>query len=106
MSKICSLYRFTDLDSNEFPQKGVRACRATHDYKRFKSLGDAKATIAAARNARKKAKLQKLNLQGSKNEVNCQVNTITAHSVLLRQVRRSISSHSRLAKKLSAMALS
>lgn len=39
---VCSLYRFTDLDSQPFPDKGVAARKATFDYQDFTTLGQAK----------------------------------------------------------------
>ena len=69
MSRTCSLYRFTDLDSFEFPALGISACKATHDYRTYASLQDA---ISARREADKsgkpassrenKAKVRKLDL--------------------------------------------
>lgn len=57
-SKVCNLYRFTDLDSLEFPKFQIAATKATHDYKRFTALTDARRAIAAASPTKKKATLQ------------------------------------------------
>ncbi len=57
-SKYCNLYRFTDLDSFEFPKLQVQAVRATHDYKQFTALGDALRAIAEASPPQKKRTLQ------------------------------------------------
>ena len=69
MSRICSLYRFTDLDCNEFPAHGIAVRRAIYDYRAFASLQDA---VSAKRKADKprerasrrenKAKVRKLDL--------------------------------------------
>ena len=59
-SKVCNLYRFTDLDTLEFPKFQIAATKATHDYKRFTSLTDARRAIAAASPAKKKSTLQNL----------------------------------------------
>jgi hypothetical protein len=59
-SKVCNLYRFTDLDTLEFSKFHIAATKATHDYKRFTALTDARRAIAAASPAKKKATLQKL----------------------------------------------
>ncbi|MFY7863880.1 hypothetical protein [Roseateles sp.] len=47
-SKVCSLYRFTDEPTFEHPKLGVKAYKATNDWKRFKTLGEARAAIKAA----------------------------------------------------------
>lgn len=59
-SKVCNLYRFTDLDTLEFPKLQIAAIKATHDYKRFTSLTDARTAIAAASPTKKKTTLQKM----------------------------------------------
>lgn len=59
-SKVCNLYRFTDLDTLEFPKLQIAATKATHDYKRFTSLTDARTAIAAASPTKKKTTLQKM----------------------------------------------
>jgi hypothetical protein len=73
MSKVCSLYRFTDEPVFEHPAQGVPAMKPTFDYLRFENLGHAKAAIREMRDSkriaaveRKKSKLQKLNLQTTK----------------------------------------
>lgn len=64
LSKQCSLYRFTDVDVFDQPKIGVAAMKATHDYRRFGSLGEAKAAVREARGARgggtRKARIPKL----------------------------------------------
>jgi hypothetical protein len=47
-SKMCNLYRFTDLEVLELPKKGIDACKATHDYKVFTELGAARQATAQA----------------------------------------------------------
>lgn len=68
-SKVCNLYRFTDLDTLEFPKLQIQATRATHDYQRLTSLGEAKRAVAKASpptpNKEKKT-LQKLHPDDSK----------------------------------------
>ena len=59
-SKVCNLYRFTDLDSLEFSMLQIAATKATHDYKRFTTLTDARRAVAAASPAKKKRALQNL----------------------------------------------
>jgi hypothetical protein len=62
-SKLCNLYRFTDLDVFEQRKVNVSAQSATHDYKKFDSLKAAtqavKAASPAQRKQTKKASLQK-----------------------------------------------
>lgn len=47
-SKVCSLYRFTDEQTFEHPKLGVKACKVTNDWQRFKTLGEARAAIKEA----------------------------------------------------------
>lgn len=47
-SKVCSLYRFTDEQTFEHPKLGVKACKVTNDWQRFKTLTEARAAIKAA----------------------------------------------------------
>ncbi len=47
-SKVCSLYRFTDEQTFEHPKLGVKACKVTNDWQKFKTLGEARAAIKAA----------------------------------------------------------
>ncbi|MDY7576185.1 hypothetical protein [Actimicrobium sp. CCI2.3] len=46
--KECCLYRFTDEASYSFPNKGVSASKATHDYQRFRTVAHATAEIDQA----------------------------------------------------------
>lgn len=62
--RVCTLYRFTDLEVYEQPKVKVQAVNATHDYLRYTSLGEAEAArrdgVAALRNeGRKKQQPQK-----------------------------------------------
>ncbi len=70
MSKICSLYRFTDEDAFEHPKLGIPKMKATHDYRCFLKLSDARAAVRVDRDRLngKKAKLQKLKLTASQSE--------------------------------------
>lgn len=45
MSRVCSLYRFTDLECFEQPKVNVKPCRATFDYRSFAKLSHAKAVV-------------------------------------------------------------
>lgn len=45
-TRVCTLYRFTDLEVFEQPKVGVQACKATHDYLRFDSVRDAETALA------------------------------------------------------------
>ncbi len=84
-SKVCSLYRFTDLDMFDFPKQGLVHQKATHDYLQFATLADVEqaiqsaavkrqenaARIAAKRaeaKARKKSTVQKLKRSSSETE--------------------------------------
>lgn len=76
-SKVCSLYRFTDVEVFEIPKLAIEATKATHDYALIESVADAKRTLVEAqrrrselakatteirrkRSAEKKSTLQKL----------------------------------------------
>jgi len=63
MSKICSLYRFTDLLVHEHPKQGIPATKETHDYRGFRSVGEAKAALYELNGG--KSNLQKMKLQGT-----------------------------------------
>lgn len=47
-SKVCSLYRFTDLDMFEFPKQGLAHQKATHDYLKFTTVTDVEQAIQSA----------------------------------------------------------
>ena len=59
-SKVCNLYRFTDLDCFEFPKLEIPATKASHDYKKFTALKEAQLAIARASPPKKKTTLQKM----------------------------------------------
>jgi hypothetical protein len=65
-SKMCNLYRFTDLPVLEHPKQGIAARGETNDYLFIKSLMAAKELINSATS--KKNTLQFLNRNDSKNE--------------------------------------
>jgi hypothetical protein len=44
--KVCSLYRFTDVESFEFPKLGIQRTRATNEWKKFSTIAEARAAIA------------------------------------------------------------
>lgn len=48
MSRICSLYRFTDHDAIDSPKLGIKGCKATHDYRQFDSVRAATAKVKEA----------------------------------------------------------
>lgn len=90
MSKFCSLYRFTDLDTNKHPKQGVPAIKATHDYRQFTTLGHARAALREAETVHpkrvrkagsKKAKVQKVYLISPETGfMNGVIGTETGHS--------------------------
>jgi len=43
--KLCSLYRFTDAETFDIPKVGVKAGKATNEWKQFKSLAEARAVV-------------------------------------------------------------
>lgn len=44
--KVCSLYRFTDVDTADFPKLGIQCTRATNEWKKFSTIAEARAAIA------------------------------------------------------------
>ena len=66
LSTVCSLYRFTDMGVHEFPKQGIDAMAATHEYRNFQTLADARTALAALK--REKSKLSKLKLEAFKSE--------------------------------------
>ena len=65
MSKICSLYRFTDEACYEFPKLEIPACKATFDYRDLKTRAEAKQAIACSSERRKGKKPKVQNLIGT-----------------------------------------
>lgn len=62
-SKVCNLYRFTDLAVYEQRKVNVSPQSATHDYKMFESLATARQAVATASTTKpqtKKTSLQKV----------------------------------------------
>jgi hypothetical protein len=47
-SKVCNLYRFTDMEVFARPALGIEACRPSHEYRAFKSLAEARRAVASA----------------------------------------------------------
>lgn len=45
-TRVCNLYRFTDLDVFDHPKVGVQAIKATHDYLKFDTLHAAERALA------------------------------------------------------------
>lgn len=70
MSKFCSLYRFTDEEVFEHPKLKIPKMNATHDYRRFDKLAEARAAVREARQPHqgKNRKVQKLKLTTSQTE--------------------------------------
>lgn len=44
-TRVCTLYRFTDLEVYEQPKVGVSAVKATHDYLKFETVADAERAL-------------------------------------------------------------
>lgn len=60
-TRVCNLYRFTDLDVYAQPKVGVEAVKATHDYRQFDSAGEAKRALRTG--------VKALQDEGKKNQV-------------------------------------
>ncbi len=78
-TRVCNLYRFTDLEVFDFPKLGIQAIKATHDYKVFDSvrvaeiaLRDGVAALMAEgrkKQLKKNVPVRNLNRIGSGNEL-------------------------------------
>lgn len=69
-SKMCNLFRFTDLDVFEIPKFGILAQKATHDYKKITELNVARQVVAKASLTQPKIKnisVQKIERDATKN---------------------------------------
>jgi hypothetical protein len=55
-TKVCSLYRFTDVEVFEHPALGIPAMKATNEWKEIRTLAHGKAIIKAAHEAAKTGK--------------------------------------------------
>ena len=75
-SKVCSLYRFTDLDCFEFPKLCIQAKKADHLYRNFETVAHARKALKEARD--KKRTLQKLKHTASEIEA---MNQVTASEI-------------------------
>lgn len=59
-TRVCTLYRFTDLDVFEHPKLGIPAIRATHDYLQFKTVAESEMALIVG--------VKKLQAEGSKKQ--------------------------------------
>jgi hypothetical protein len=72
--KECSLYRFTDEDTWEHAKQGIKAMKATNDWRQFATIAQAEAAVRAAHGAAKrpvpsvKSKVQHLKRADSASE--------------------------------------
>jgi len=58
-TRVCSLYRFTDLPVLDIPKHGIQAVKATHDYKAYKTLSEAVQAVTDGCNKLKAEGIQK-----------------------------------------------
>lgn len=65
-SKVCNLFRFTDLESHQWERLGIPAFRATNEWKKFQNLKDAERAILIA--LKRNISIQKLNRYEAKIE--------------------------------------
>jgi len=72
--KVCSLYRFTDEPVLDHPKQGVKASKASNDWKRFSKHTEAASALRLAHQSalrpttKERLKLQKLNVLNSATE--------------------------------------
>ena len=62
--KLCSLYRFTDEPTYEIPKASVKAGPATDEWRKFNTIGEARAAVRHLK-AKNKSKLRKSNRSAS-----------------------------------------
>lgn len=112
-TKECSLYRFTDVPAHEFPKQGVAPQLATNEWRKFKTLAEAKSAIDAAHKSVKKApiknesRVQNLNLSSSETEhVALKTGAETEHQGIPLVQKLNPSKKVEYAAKLSAALLS
>ena len=67
-SKVCNLYRFTDIEVYERTKLGIPAMKSTDDYKAFKTLDEARRAIVQSAESNKKTALQKMKRDASEIE--------------------------------------
>ncbi|RZL68771.1 MAG: hypothetical protein EOP77_00155 [Variovorax sp.] len=83
-SKVCNLYRFTDVEVFDRPKLNIEACKATNDFKAFKTLAEARLAVAAASTPKKKIALQKLHRDAAETAsmglFDAAVTAVTTHS--------------------------
>lgn len=65
-TRVCSLYRFTDLPVLDIPKHGIQAVKATHDYKAYKTLSEA---VQAVTDGCNKLKAEGIQKQSKKNRL-------------------------------------
>jgi hypothetical protein len=58
-AKSCSLYRFTDEPTFDIPKHELKACKATNEWKQFKTLAQATAALDVAHLAAKRPRPKK-----------------------------------------------
>ena len=90
-SKVCNLYRFTDLDCFEVPKLQIKACKATSEYLKFSKLTDARATKEQSN--RKKRTLQKVNRDASITEATTQTDASEIEVIPLRNCSKNEASN-------------
>jgi hypothetical protein len=77
--KLCCLYRFTDVPVLDHPKQGVKATRATDEWKRFRTHAEAREAVRQAHQAslrpatREKRKVQPANHVDSRIESSEQI---------------------------------
>lgn len=59
-TRVCTLYRFTDLEVFEQSKVGVQACKATHDYLQFDTVREAERALVNG--------LERLRIEGKKKQ--------------------------------------
>lgn len=107
-SKVCNLYRFTDVEVYGRAKPLIEACKATDDFKAFKTLGEAQRAVADASRPKKKMSLQKLHRDAAESAamapIDAAVSALTPRpptafsaAMAARQISRKANAHAALA---------
>jgi len=68
--RLCNLYRFTDKPMYDFPKQGLKASKATHEWRQWAGLREAEAALRAAHAAAKRPECENANKPQESKRIN------------------------------------